>query len=137
VLLAIDVGNTNTVIGSFLAAELSNSWRIPTDSRTTADQMMLTYRGLLEDQPELTGLALCASVPAVLHEMRLMFQRYFPDVPQVIVEPGTKTGVSVKTDNPREVGARQYAGGFPPLRRPGDRGGLRDVHQPRRGVGIG
>lgn len=104
-LLTIDVGNTNTVIGAFLGEELSNSWRIPTDSRTTADQMMLTYRGLLEDQPQLSGLALCASVPAVLHEMRLMFHRYFPEIPQVIVEPGTKTGVSVKTDNPREVGA--------------------------------
>ncbi len=104
-LLTIDVGNTNTVIGGFVDDNLVQSWRIPTDGRTTADQMMLVYRGLLADQPALTGLSFCASVPSVLHEMRLMFSKYFAQVPTVIVEPGIKTGVSILTDNPREVGA--------------------------------
>jgi len=104
-LLTIDVGNTNTVLGAFDADVLTDSWRIKTDSRSTADEMRLTFRGLLADQPPLTGIALCSTVPAVLHEMRLMFDHYFPSVPTVIVEPGIKTGVSVLTDNPREVGA--------------------------------
>lgn len=104
-LLTIDVGNTNTVLGLFDGPELVESWRIKTDAQTTADEMILTFRGLLTGRPPLTGIALCSTVPAVLHELRLMLDRYFPDVETVIVEPGVKTGVPVVTDNPREVGA--------------------------------
>lgn len=104
-LLTIDVGNTNTVLGLFDGPELMESWRIKTDSRATADEMLLIYRGLLEGQPGLTGISLCSTVPAVLHELRLMLDRYFPRVDTVIVEPGVRTGVAVVTDNPREVGA--------------------------------
>ncbi len=104
-LLAIDVGNTNTVIGLFDGEELTSSWRTKTDSRTTADEMVLTFRGLLADQPQITGIALCSTVPAVLREMRVMLDRYYADVHTVIVEPGTKTGVPILTDNPKEVGA--------------------------------
>jgi type III pantothenate kinase len=105
VLLAVDVGNTNTVLGMFQGEELVSSWRIKTDSRTTADEMALTYRGLLADAGTITGIALCSTVPAVLREMRVMLDGYFAAVPTVIVEPGTKTGVPVLTDNPKEVGA--------------------------------
>jgi type III pantothenate kinase len=105
VLLAIDVGNTNTVLGMYDGDALISSWRIKTDARTTADEMALTYRGLLADQDPVTGIALCSTVPAVLREMRVMLDRYFADVATVIVEPGTKTGVPVLTDNPKEVGA--------------------------------
>ncbi|MCX6433945.1 MAG: type III pantothenate kinase [Actinobacteria bacterium] len=104
-LLAIDVGNTNTVLGMYDGDNLVSSWRIKTDARTTADEMALTYRGLLADQDPVTGIALCSTVPAVLREMRVMLARYFADVDTVIVEPGTKTGVPVLTDNPKEVGA--------------------------------
>lgn len=104
-LLAIDVGNTNTVLGMFDGEELQHSWRVTTDSRTTADEIALTFRGLLVDAEPVTGIALCSTVPAVLREMRTMLSRYYRDVPQVIVEPGTKTGVPVLTDNPKEVGA--------------------------------
>lgn len=104
-LLAIDVGNTNTVLGLFDGEELVRSWRIKTDARSTADEMALVFRGLLADEPEVTGIALCSTVPAVLREMRQMLTAYHADVPTVIVEPGTKTGVPVLTDNPKEVGA--------------------------------
>ncbi len=104
-LLTIDVGNTNTVLGLFDGPDLVQSWRIKTDANTTADEMILTFRGLLAGQPALTGISLCSTVPAVLHEMRLMLDRYFSAVDTVIVEPGVKTGVPVVTDNPREVGA--------------------------------
>ncbi len=104
-LLAIDVGNTNTVLGLFDGDELGHSWRIKTDSRATADEMALTFRGLLADVDDVTGIALCSTVPAVLREMRGMLSRYFSGVTTVIVEPGTKTGVPVLTDNPKEVGA--------------------------------
>jgi type III pantothenate kinase len=104
-LLAIDVGNTNTVVGLFDGASLERSFRLKTDPRTTADEMVLTFRGLLQGEPDITGVALCSTVPAVLREMRAMFERYYPDVPHVVVEPGTKTGVPILTDNPKEVGA--------------------------------
>jgi type III pantothenate kinase len=104
-LLAIDVGNTNTVLGLFDDDVLMHSWRIKTDARETADEIELTLRGLLADAPDVSGVALCSTVPAVLREMRVTLERYYSDVPQIIVEPGIKTGVAVATDNPREVGA--------------------------------
>lgn len=104
-LLAIDVGNTNTVLGLFDDDLLHSSWRIKTDARSTADETALTFRGLLSGEPSIDGIALCSTVPAVLREMRVMLDRYYRDVPTVIVEPGTKTGVPVLTDNPKEVGA--------------------------------
>ena len=103
-LLAIDVGNTNTVFGLFDGDRLERSWRVKTDARSTADEMALVYRGLLEGSPPVTGIALCSTVPAVLREMRHMLDHYHSDVPTVIVEPGTKTGVPILTDNPKEVG---------------------------------
>lgn len=104
-LLAIDVGNTNTVLGLFDRDVLQTSWRIKTDARSTADEIALTFRGLLAQEPAVDGIALCSTVPSVLREMRLMLDRYYLDVATVIVEPGTKTGVPVLTDNPKEVGA--------------------------------
>jgi type III pantothenate kinase len=104
-LLAIDVGNTNTVIGCFEGEDLSESWRIKTDARATADEIALLLRGLLVDEPRPDGIAACSTVPAVQHELRSVFGRYYPDVPTVLVEPGIKTGVPILTDNPREVGA--------------------------------
>lgn len=103
-LLTIDVGNTNTVLGQFDGERLLASWRIKTDARTTADEIILVFRGLLANAGPVTGIALCSTVPAVLREMRVMLERYFGDIPRVIVEPGTKTGVPVLTDNPKEVG---------------------------------
>ena len=103
-LLAIDVGNTNTGLGLFEGDVLTRSWRIKTDARSTADEIELVFRGLLDGAPDVTGIALCSTVPAVLREMREMLSEYYSDVPTVIVEPGTKTGVPVLTDNPKEVG---------------------------------
>ena len=103
-LLVIDVGNTNTVLGLFDGEQLVGSWRVTTDARSTADEMMLTFRGLLAGSPPVTGIALCSTVPSVLREMRVMLERYYADVPRVIVEPGVKTGVPILTDNPKEVG---------------------------------
>ena len=108
-LLAIDIGNTNTVIGLYNKEKLINHWRIKTDSQSTADELILTYEGLLQNQPKITGISLCSTVPAVLREMRWMLQRYFSDIKTVIIEPGTKTGVPINTDNPKEVGVDRIA----------------------------
>jgi len=99
-LLAIDVGNTNTVLGLYEGEELTHSWRIKTDPRATADEMALILRGLLHRTPEITGIALCSTVPAVLHEMRTMLTGYYDDVPTVIVEPGTLLATALGTTRP-------------------------------------
>ncbi len=104
-LLTVDVGNTNTVLGLFDGDRLIDSWRITTHARATGDEMALTFRGLLAGQPDVTGIALCSTVPSVLHELRPMVSSFFDGIPVVIVEPGTKTGVPILTDNPKEVGA--------------------------------
>jgi len=109
-LLTIDVGNTNTVLGLFEGDEVIEHWRINTDARRTADEIAVVFQGLISQSPLLTdtdisGIALCSTVPAVLHEMREMCRRYYGDVPAVIVEPGVKTGVPVRMDNPKEVGS--------------------------------
>ena len=108
-LLAIDVGNTNTVLGLYDNKKLIQHWRIKTDSSSTADELILTFNGLLKDQPQVTGISLCSTVPSVLKEMRWMLERYFPNTKTVIIEPGTKTGVPIITDNPKEVGADRIA----------------------------
>jgi len=103
-LLTIDVGNTNTVLGVFDGERLVESWRVKTDARDTADELALTFGGLLGDRP-ITGVAACSTVPAILAELRLMLDRYYPDLPRLIVEPGVRTGVPLLYDNPKEVGA--------------------------------
>jgi type III pantothenate kinase len=107
-LLTIDVGNTHTVLGLFDKDEVVEHWRIKTDARRTADEMAVVLSGLLAQFPgvqDVSGIALCSTVPSLLHEMRAMIRRYYGDVPAVIVEPGVKTGVPVLTDNPKEVGS--------------------------------
>jgi type III pantothenate kinase len=102
-LLTIDVGNTNTVLGVFEGEELTESWRIKSDARSTADELALQFRGLLHGQ-HISGISACSTVPAVLRELRQMLTRYYPDIPTVIVEPGVRTGVPLLYDNPKELG---------------------------------
>src|SRR5690349_6679891 len=90
-------------MGVFEGDELDHSWRIKTDARETADELALTFRGLLAELP-VSGIAACSTVPAVMRELRSMLDRYYPNVPTLLVEPGVRTGVSVLTDNPKEVG---------------------------------
>ena len=108
-LLAIDVGNTETVVGLFRDTELSWSWRIHTSPERTADELALVFGGFLAQQDlsfdrNVTGVVLSSVVPNATQQLREMVARYFP-FDAVVVEPGVKTGVPVLTDNPREVGA--------------------------------
>ncbi len=113
-LLALDIGNTNIVLGLFdgghggtrASAMLVRDWRMHTDARMTADELALTVRGLLgEYSGRVTGIAALSTVPALLRELRVMLDRYWSPLPRVIVEPGVRTGVPLLYDNPREVGA--------------------------------
>lgn len=103
-LLTIDVGNTNTVLGIYEGADLLHSWRVKTDPRDTADELWLRYQALVAGY-QITGLAICSTVPASLRELRTMVARYFSDHETTIIEPGIKTGVPLLVDNPKEIGA--------------------------------
>ncbi len=103
-LLTVDVGNTNTVLGIFEGKELVKSWRVKTDPRSTSDELWLQFSALISGY-SLTGLSICSTVPATLRELRTMIATYFADLPTTIVEPGTKTGVQLLVDNPKEIGA--------------------------------
>ena len=83
-------------------------WRVATEERRTADEWAVLVRGLLRESVvghQVEGVALCSTVPSVLHEWRDMLVRHFGTLRNVVVEPGVRTGVPVLMDNPREVGA--------------------------------
>ncbi len=108
-LLAVDVGNSHTVIGVFNGAELIQHWRISTDAGRTADELALLFGGLMQFENlsfsrNVHGVVICSVVPLVTERLREMTARYF-HYPPVVVEPGTRTGIPIKMDNPREVGA--------------------------------
>src|SRR5690606_5142176 len=109
-LLTIDVGNTHTVLGLFDGEDVIEHWRLATDARRTADEIAVVLQGLLGQSPllkgaDIGGIAICSTVPSVLNEMRDMCRRYYGDVTAVVVEPGVRTGVPVRMDNPKEVGS--------------------------------
>jgi type III pantothenate kinase len=105
VLLAADIGNSHTVLGLVSDGQVTADWRVATDERRTSDEWAVLLRGLLGAAlDDVDGIAVCATVPAVLHEWRDMLLRHFPEVSRVVVEPGVRTGVPILMDNPREVG---------------------------------
>jgi len=108
-LLTIDIGNSQTVLGLFEGEEIVEHWRVSTDSQRTADEHAVLLQGLMNNHPlvgegGVDGIALCSTVPSVLQEMRDMIRRYYGDIPSLVVEPGVKTGIPVLVDNPKEVG---------------------------------
>jgi len=109
VLLAADVGNTEIVLGVFRGSELEHTWRLSTQPERTPDELALALGGFLAQrgmtfESQVTGLVIASVVPDVTAAFREMAARYFP-FPPVLVGPGTKTGVPILTENPREVGA--------------------------------
>ena len=103
-LLTIDVGDTNTVLGIFNKDRLEQSWRVKTDPRDTADELWLQYSALVKGF-DITGVAICSTVPAVLREVRKLIDEHYSDIKTTIIEPGVKTGVPLLVDNPKEIGA--------------------------------
>src|ERR671916_216858 len=104
-LLAADIGNAHTVLGMIRDGEVGSHWRVATEEHRTADEWAVLLRGLLgPESTEISGISVCATVPAVLNSWREMLARHFADIPHVVVEPGVRTGVPILVDNPREVG---------------------------------
>lgn len=107
-LLAIDVGNTNTVIGVYDGTKLAAHWRVETTSRRTFDEygilllQLFAHAGL--DAKRIDAVAVSSVVPPLQFNLEKMSDRYFGRKP-MFVGPGVKTGMPIVYDNPREVGA--------------------------------
>lgn len=112
-LLAVDVGNTQTHLGVFDRDNLMHEWRASTDARRTADELALMFGQFLHFAElsfsrQITGVAIASVVPRATQELRAMTMKYF-GFPPVIVGPGTRTGIAIRIDNPKEVGADRVA----------------------------
>jgi type III pantothenate kinase len=107
-LLTMDVGNTNTVLGVFREKELLANWRLTTSREQTIDEYGILARDLFTlaalDPHEINGVIISSVVPPLNSTLAGMSERYF-NLPALFVEPGIKTGMPIHYDNPLEVGA--------------------------------
>jgi type III pantothenate kinase len=113
VLLAIDVGNTNTVIGMYEDVELVDHWRIATNFERTSDEMALLFAEFIglhgfTFKDHVTGVAICSGVPRVTAALRDMTERYAGFAP-LVLGPGVKSGMPILYDDPKEVGPDRIA----------------------------
>ncbi len=107
-ILAIDVGNTNIVIGLYEQEKLKVSWRISTNKNQTADELAMMFNQLLEREQisfqDVGGVIISSVVPPLISPLEVMVEKYFKQKP-VIVGPGIKTGIKIGIENPKELGA--------------------------------
>ncbi len=112
-ILAVDIGNTNIVIGVYDGDNIAGSWRMVTRSEKTSDEYGIFILNLLEynniDHKKIKSAIVSSVVPNVMHSFENALRKYF-DIDAIIVGPGIKTGITISTDNPREVGADRIVG---------------------------
>src|SRR6187551_2645108 len=101
-LLAVDVGNTQTALGLFRDGGLTNDWRIATERSSTADELGVLLSGLL-DFESVDGICLASTVPVLVREWEELARKW-AHAPLLVVGPGVKTGIPIRYDDPREVG---------------------------------
>jgi type III pantothenate kinase len=101
-LLAADVGNTQTALGLFEGDVLSDHWRLATERSTTADELGVVLAGLL-DLDAISGICLSSTVPVLVREWELLASKW-AQAEILVVGPGVKTGIPIQYDDPREVG---------------------------------
>ncbi len=107
-LLAIDIGNTNVVLGVFDQEKLVENWRVGTNTQITPDEYAMIFKDLFGfaglEFRQITGVILSTVVPPLLPVMTEMSRKYFQLAPLVVTHE-IKTGITLKYDNPKEVGA--------------------------------
>jgi type III pantothenate kinase len=112
VLLAVDVGNTQTALGLYDGEELVESWRVATEAERTGDEIAALVVRLLELRDlgfdDVTDVALCSAVPLLVRAYQEVAERY-AQAPLMVLGPGVKTGIPILYDDPREVGPDRIA----------------------------
>src|SRR5437773_3913406 len=104
-LLVVDVGNTNVVLGIYRGDELAGSWRLATARERTADEYGILTKQLIGDfAAALDGAIVSSVVPPLNRAFAWMIEQHF-GIEALFVEPGVKTGIAIRVDNPQEVGA--------------------------------
>lgn len=107
-IFVFDVGNTNIVLGVYDRDELTHHWRIETNRYKTEDEYGMIVKALFEHVDlsfsDINGIIISSVVPPIMFALEEMCEKYFKIKP-LIVGPGMKTGLDIKYDNPREVGA--------------------------------
>jgi type III pantothenate kinase len=107
-LLAIDVGNTQTVLGLYDGDKLSDHWRVATESQRSGDELGALLEALLPDLDAIDGVCLSSTVPALVRSYEDFVAR-FTSAKLLVLGPGVRTGVPVRSDDPREVGPDRIA----------------------------
>src|SRR5712692_5260460 len=102
VLLAVDVGNTQTVFGLYEGAVLGERWRIATEAQRTGDELGALLADFL-DAASLEGICLSCTVPRLIREYEHLAERWAKS-PLLVIGPGVRTGIPILYDDPREVG---------------------------------
>src|SRR6266853_1174527 len=114
-LLAIDIGNTNIVLGVFDGTKILQSWRLTTLRERTGDELGLLVEGLFAnahlDRKKITGVILASVVPPLTMPAQEMVQRYF-GLKTMTVEPPLETGMPILYDTPADVGADRIVSGI-------------------------
>ncbi|NLY42751.1 MAG: type III pantothenate kinase [Clostridiaceae bacterium] len=107
-ILVVDVGNTNIVLGIYKDKELLVYWRMATQLERTADEIgmmfMLFFNSANINVSDIEGVIISSVVPPIMYSLEHAIRKYIHKEP-LIVGPGIKTGINIKYDNPREVGA--------------------------------
>ena len=106
-LLAVDVGNTQTALGLYRDATLVEHWRLATERSSTADELGVLLSGLLEFE-SVDGICLASTVPVLVREWEELARKW-AHAPLLVLGPGVKTGISIRYDDPREVGPDRIA----------------------------
>jgi type III pantothenate kinase len=107
VLLAVDVGNTQTVFGLFDDGALGEHWRVATEAHRTGDELGALV-GRFIDLASVDGICLSSTVPPLVREYEVFAERW-AQAPLLVLGPGTRTGIPVRYDDPREVGPDRIA----------------------------
>jgi len=107
VLLAVDVGNTQTVFGLFSGTELTEHWRIATEAHRTSDELGAVVSRFLT-LVDGDGIALSSTVPQLVREYEAFAERY-AETEILVLGPGVRTGIQIRYDDPREVGPDRIA----------------------------
>jgi type III pantothenate kinase len=108
VIFVLDVGNTNIVLGVYEGEELKYHWRMETNRHKTEDEYGMIVKNLFEhvqlSLSDIEGIIISSVVPPIMFSLERMCKKYFNITP-LVVGPGIKTGLNIKYENPREVGA--------------------------------